>query len=97
MKKIMLTAALVLCGAFTSMTPSVQAAEAPLVVAQGVDISVRPSGEGMERRERMERREYRTRRVVRVEGRRPMHGCRTVITRRMTPNGSVTRRVRSCG
>ena len=116
MKKVFFAAAIMLCGAFTS-GPIANAAESSFVLAQGVDISVRPSGERMERpeggermerreyrerverrepSERLERREVRTRRVVRVEHRRQMYGCRTVISRRMTANGSVTRRVRSC-
>lgn len=90
---------------------AVQSPNPPMVLAQDVDVRVGPGGVrilGGEDRDRdldrrrfrereFERRRFRDRdadrdyRVVRRQG------CRIIVIRRETMNGSVTRRVRRCG
>ena len=91
-------AALIAMGA----TPSFAASntDAPMVVAQNFEMRMGGDRDrdrdGMRDRDGFrERRMMRERRMRGFEDRGP--GCRTIVVRRNTPNGTVTRRTRSCG
>jgi hypothetical protein len=78
-------------------TPSFAASapDAPFTVAQNLDVRIG----GDRDRDRMRDRDViRERRVVREHRVRDMDrgNCRTVVVRRNTPNGTVTRRTRTC-
>jgi hypothetical protein len=70
-----------------SATPSLAATnmDAPFTVAQGLDVHIGAGGPRV-----------RERRVIREHRVRDRHDCRTVVTKRHTPRGTVTRRVRTC-
>jgi hypothetical protein len=70
------------------VTPSFAATnvDAPFTVAQGLDVHI--GGGGPEVRDHRVIREHRIRERER--------DCRTVVVRRRTPDGMVTRRTRTC-
>lgn len=81
-----------------SATPSFAASvETPMVVAQNLDVRIGGDRDRYRDRDWDRGRGMREGRVVR-ERVQEMRGrdCRTVVVRRHTPNGTVTRRTRTC-
>jgi Ni/Co efflux regulator RcnB len=86
-------AAMIAFGAAPSFAAS--QADGSFTIAQNLDIRVGGDRDRMRDRDRDVVRE---RRVIREHRVRDMDrgNCRTVVVRRNTPNGTVTRRTRSC-